>query len=199
MIDFELPKELQLLADEVRAFVESTIVPYERDPRLTAHGPTEDQRTELVGLAREAGLLTIQAPKEYGGRGLTHLEQAAVYEAAGWSTLGPVALNCAAPDEGNMFVLNKVCTPEQAERFLEPVIAGETRSVFAMTEPRRRRLRPGAAEDGGDLRRYDVPDQRTEVADHWRERCRKLDRHGGRPAQRARSVRPHALPHPGGC
>jgi len=146
MIDFELPKELQLLADEVRAFVESTIVPYERDPRLTAHGPTEDLRTELVGLAREAGLLTIQAPKEYGGRGLTHLEQAAVYEAAGWSTLGPVALNCAAPDEGNMFVLNKVCTPEQAERFLEPVIAGETRSVFAMTEP------DGAGSDPGQLK-----------------------------------------------
>jgi acyl-CoA dehydrogenase len=146
VIDFELPKELQSLAEQVREFVVTTIVPYEKDPRLTQHGPNEDLRTELVGLAREAGLLTIQAPKSYGGRELTHLEQAAVYEAAGWSTLGPVAMNCAAPDEGNMFVLNRVCTPEQAERFLKPVIEGHTRSVFAMTEP------DGAGSDPSQLR-----------------------------------------------
>jgi acyl-CoA dehydrogenase len=146
VIDFELPKDLQSLAEEVREFVATQIVPFEKDPRLTQHGPNEDLRTELVGLAREVGLLTIQAPKEYGGRGLTHLEQAAVYEAAGWSTLGPVAMNCAAPDEGNMFVLNKVCTPEQAERFLKPVIEGHTRSVFAMTEP------DGAGSDPSQLK-----------------------------------------------
>lgn len=146
MIDFELPQDLQSLADEVRDFVATKIVPFERDPRLTQHGPNEDLRTELVTLAREAGLLTIQAPTEYGGRGLTHLEQAAVYEAAGWSTLGPVAMNCAAPDEGNMFVLNKVCTPEQAQRFLKPVIDGSTRSVFAMTEPE------GAGSDPSQLK-----------------------------------------------
>jgi acyl-CoA dehydrogenase len=135
MIDFDVPAELQSLAEEVRGFVVEQVVPFERDSRLTNHGPNDSLRTELVGLARKAGLLTIQAPEPYGGRGLTHLEQALVYEAAGWSTLGPVAMNCAAPDEGNMFVLHNVATPEQADRFLRPVIEGSQRSVFAMTEP----------------------------------------------------------------
>lgn len=145
MIDFAVPEPLRQLGDEVRRFVIEEIVPFERDPRLTNHGPNDELRGELVGLARKAGLLTIQAPREYGGRGLTHLEQSVVYEAAGWSTLGPVAMNCAAPDEGNMFLLNKITTPEQAEEFLAPVIAGHERSVFAMTEPN------GAGSDPGQL------------------------------------------------
>ncbi|MEV6772705.1 acyl-CoA dehydrogenase [Nocardia sp. NPDC051030] len=135
MIDFTIPAELAAERDRVRAFVADKIVPYERDPRLTAHGPNDELRQELVELARAEKLLTIQAPVELGGRGLTHVEQAVLYEAAGWSTLGPVAMNCAAPDEGNMFLLSKVANPEQTERFLQPVIDGHHRSVFAMTEP----------------------------------------------------------------
>ena len=95
MIDFEIPADLAALRDEIRAFVVEKIVPYEHDPRLTRHGPDEDPRTEL-GLARDAGLLTFQAPRRSGGRE-SHREQAVLFEAAGWSTLGPVALNCAAP------------------------------------------------------------------------------------------------------
>ncbi|WP_261574751.1 acyl-CoA dehydrogenase family protein [Frankia gtarii] len=135
MIDFSLPQELVDLRERVRTFVENEIVPFERDPRLTAHGPNDDLRQELVGLARKAGLLTIQAPRSFGGRELTHVEQAVVYEAAGWSTLGPVAMNCAAPDEANMALLAKIANPEQQEEFLRPVIEGRARSVFAMTEP----------------------------------------------------------------
>ena len=146
MIDFEVPETLKALADEVRGFVVEQVVPYERDPRLTVHGPDDDLRTELVELARKAGLLTIQAPTRYGGRGLTHLEQAAVYEAAGWSTLGPVAMNCAAPDEGNMFLLARIADDAQAAEYLVPVIEGRQRSVFAMTEP------DGAGSDPGQLR-----------------------------------------------
>ncbi len=145
MIDFEIPDDLAALRDEIRAFVVEKIVPYERDPRLTRHGPDEDLRTELVGLAREAGLLTFQAPRRFGGREPSHREQAVLFEAAGWSTLGPVALNCAAPDEGNMFVLGKIANDEQVERFLVPVIDGRQRSVFAMTEP------GGAGSDPGQL------------------------------------------------
>ena len=89
MIDFEIPADLAALRDEIRAFVVDKIVPYERDPRLTRHGPDEDLRTELVGLAREAGLLTFQAPRRFGGREPSHREQAVLFEAAGWSTLGP--------------------------------------------------------------------------------------------------------------
>ncbi|SBS74412.1 Acyl-CoA dehydrogenase [uncultured Mycobacterium sp.] len=135
MIDFEIPSDLAAQRDEIRAFVVDKIVPYERDPRVTRHGPNEELRTELVGLARDAGLLTFQAPHRFGGREPSHRDQAVLFEAAGWSTLGPVALNCAAPDEGNMFVLSKIATEEQAEKFLVPVIDGRQRSVFAMTEP----------------------------------------------------------------
>jgi len=135
VIDFEIPSGTAALADEIRAFVTDKVIPFETDPRLTRHGPNEELRDELVGLAREAGLLTFQAPKRFGGRGPTHVEQAVLYEAAGWSTLGPVALNCAAPDEGNMDMLGKVANEAQIEQFLLPVIKGHQRSVFAMTEP----------------------------------------------------------------
>lgn len=146
MIDFSIPPALAELAARVRAFVAQEIVPYERDPRLTQHGPTDALRDELVARARAAGLLTIQAPRSMGGMGLSHLEQALVFEAAGWSTLGPVAMNCAAPDEGNMFILGKICRPDQAETFLLPMIRGARRSVFAMTEP------DGAGSDPGQLK-----------------------------------------------
>ena len=110
MIDFSIPAELTELGERVRRFVIDKIVPYERDPRLTQHGPNDDLRQELVELARAEDLLTIQSQ-----RGLTHVEQSVVYEAAGWSTLGPVAMNCAAPDEGNMFLLGKLTTQDQTE------------------------------------------------------------------------------------
>lgn len=135
MIDFEIPAELAALRDEIRAFVVEKIVPYETDPRVTRHGPDDDLRAELVGLARKAGLLTFQAPRRFGGREPSHREQAVLFEAAGWSTLGPVALNCAAPDEGNMFLLDKIADATQVDEFLVPVIDGRQRSVFAMTEP----------------------------------------------------------------
>ncbi|MCX4093525.1 acyl-CoA dehydrogenase family protein [Nocardia sp. alder85J] len=140
MIDFAIPAELAAERDRIRRFVTDTIVPFERDPRLTSHGPSDELRQELVELARSEKLLTIQAPIELGGAGLggrslTHVEQAVLYEAAGWSTLGPVAMNCAAPDEGNMFLLSKVANQRQVEEHLLPLIDGRQRSVFAMTEP----------------------------------------------------------------
>jgi acyl-CoA dehydrogenase len=135
MIDFEVADDVAALAERIRSFVADEIVPYESDARLTQHGPTDALRTELVGRARDAGLLTLQAPEAYGGIAPSHVDQAVLYEAAGWSTLGPVALNCAAPDEGNMYLLSRIASPEQAETFLRPVIEGHQRSVFAMTEP----------------------------------------------------------------
>jgi acyl-CoA dehydrogenase len=75
-----------------------------------------------------------------------------LFEAAGWSTLGPVALNCAAPDEGNMFLLSRIANEAQAEEFLRPVIDGRQRSVFAMTEP------DGAGSDPGQLTTTAVKD-----------------------------------------
>ena len=146
MIDFEIPADLAARRDEIRTFVAEQIVPFERDPRLTRHGPNEEMRTEMVELARKAGLLTVQAPRRFGGWEPTHREQAVLFEAAGWSTLGPVAMNCAAPDEGNMFILSKIANEAQSEDFLVPVIDGRQRSVFAMTEP------DGAGSDPGQLK-----------------------------------------------
>lgn len=146
MIDFEPPAATLALARRVRRFVTDAIVPYERDPRLTQHGPNDDLRQELVEHARRAGLLSVQTPRRFGGMEFSHLDQALVFEAAGWSTLGPVAMNCAAPDEGNMYILGKVASVAQQERWLRPVIEGRQRSVFAMTEP------DGAGSDPGQLR-----------------------------------------------
>ncbi|MDF3075925.1 MAG: acyl-CoA dehydrogenase, partial [Alphaproteobacteria bacterium] len=101
MIDFSLPAELVELRDRVRSFIEEKIVPLENDPRQTPHGPTEEMRLEMVALARKVGLLSPHGPKQYGGLGLDHRGMAVVFEAAGWSTLGPLALNIQAPDEGN--------------------------------------------------------------------------------------------------
>lgn len=67
MIDFEIPADVAARRDEIRAFVADTIVPFERDPRLTRHGPNEELRTEMVELARAAGLLTFQAQRRFGG------------------------------------------------------------------------------------------------------------------------------------
>ena len=134
VIDFELPSELEKLRDRVESFIADKIVPYENDKRQTAHGPSEDLRRELVALSREAGLLSPHGPKEFGGMGLDHRSMAVVFEAAGWSTLGPLALNIQAPDEGNVSLLSQVATPEQKVRWLAPLVQGEIRSIFSMTE-----------------------------------------------------------------
>lgn len=134
MIDFELPGELVALRDRIDAFIVEKIAPYENDPRQSAHGASEPLRQELIGLARKAGFLSPHAPKQYGGLGLDHRSMAVVFEAAGWSTLGPLALNIQAPDEGNVNLLNMVATPEQKARWLAPLVRGEIRSVFSMTE-----------------------------------------------------------------
>jgi len=135
VIDFTLTDEQIELKDRIEAFVRDKIIPYEKDPRCTAHGPTEELRIELNGLARDAGLFVPQLPTKWGGLGLDHVSTAIALEAAGYSPLGPIATHCAAPDEGNMNLLARVASDEQQEKWLRPVAAGEYRSCFAMTEP----------------------------------------------------------------
>jgi acyl-CoA dehydrogenase len=146
LFDFSVPPRIEELARRVAAFVDTRIVPYEKDPRLGSHGPSDELRRELVALAREEGLLSPHVAKRWGGLGLTHAERAVVFEAAGRSLLGPVALNCNAPDEGNMHLLEHVASEAQKEQWLRPLAAGEIRSCFAMTEPA-----PGAGSDPGKL------------------------------------------------
>lgn len=145
-MDFSLPKDLEALGERVLAFVKGEIIPYETDPRWTAHGPTDELRRKLNELARRAGLLSAHVPKEYGGLGLDHVGKSVVLEAAGYSMLGPVALHCHAPDEGNIHLLEQIASPEQKERYLRPLATAEVRSCFAMTEPH-----PGAGSDPGML------------------------------------------------
>ncbi|MBW8842661.1 MAG: acyl-CoA dehydrogenase [Sphingomonadales bacterium] len=121
------------IAAKVEAFVRDVVAPYERDPRCGPHGPSENLVAELRGKARAAGVLTPHILAN--GAHLHHREVAIVLRAAGLSPLGPVAVNVAAPDEGNMYLLGKVATAEQKGRFLAPLIAGEARSAFFMTEP----------------------------------------------------------------
>lgn len=141
-MDFAIPQPLLELQARIRNFIAEQVIPCESDPRQGPHGPAEALRLELVERARAAELLSPHAPVEYGGLGLSHRGRAIAFEEAGYSPLGPVALNIFAPDEGNMHLLEAVATPEQKERWLRPMVAGHMRSCFCMTEPA-----PGAGSD----------------------------------------------------
>jgi acyl-CoA dehydrogenase len=121
------------LARRVENFVRDVVIPYEHDPRRDSHGPLDSLVQEMRGRAREAGVLTPHIRED--GSHLSHRDTALVLRATGLSPLGPLACGTNAPDEGNMFLLGKVATAEQKARFLAPMIAGEGRSCFLMTEP----------------------------------------------------------------
>lgn len=133
------------LAERTAAFVRETVVPVEE----RHHGvvPDDAVRRELQSAARAVGVFAPHVGAEFGGHGLDMRDRSFVFEEAGWSLLGPVALNIAAPDEGNMHLLEAVATAEQQERYLRPLASGEIRSCFAMTEPA-----PGAGSDPAALR-----------------------------------------------
>jgi acyl-CoA dehydrogenase len=152
-MDFEIPSALAELRDKVRRFVEAEVIPYETDPRWTAHGPTDELRAELTAKAKAAGVLGLHAPEEFGGAGLNHCGKALILEAAGYSMLGPPALHCQAPDEGNIHLLDVVASPEQRQQYLAKLATGEVRSCFAMTEPD-----DGAGSDPSMLKTRAEPD-----------------------------------------
>ncbi|GLI28575.1 acyl-CoA dehydrogenase [Agromyces rhizosphaerae] len=136
--------ELDDLRLATRAFVRDVVIPAEPRPgdRLDP-----DVRRDLNVQAKAAGVFAPHAPVELGGRGLTIDQWSPVLQEAGYSPIGPSALNCMAPDEGNMHMLELIATPEQQARYLAPLVAGDIRSCFAMTEPH-----PGAGSDPAGLR-----------------------------------------------
>ena len=124
----------QQLAAHIERFVREEIIPYERDPRRDHHGaPTDALVWEMREKARAAGVLTPHILPD-GGH-LSQVDTAAVLIASGLSPLGPLACNTNAPDEGNMYLLGHVGSPEIRERFLKPMHEGRVRSAFFMTEP----------------------------------------------------------------
>jgi acyl-CoA dehydrogenase len=153
---FDLARDVVELRDRLAAFVENEVIPHEH-VLLNPGGVPWSLVQELRAKAREAGIFAPKVSREWGGLGLDMREAAVVLEEAGTSLLGPIALNCAAPDEGNMHMLELIAAPEQKRKYLAPLAAGEIRSCFAMTEPS-----PGAGSDPTMLRSRARRD-----GDHW--------------------------------
>lgn len=150
-MDFTLPPDIADLRDRIAEFVETRILPVEAD-RSTwdAHGNIGSEALErLRGEARAEGLWCLQLSPEAGGRGLGKMGMAVCYEAMNRSIFGPVVFNSAAPDDGNMMILEVLGTLEQKARWLAPIAEGRVRSAFAMTEPH-----PGGGSDPGMMQTW---------------------------------------------
>ncbi|MFP3901751.1 MAG: acyl-CoA dehydrogenase family protein [Acidimicrobiia bacterium] len=137
-IDFTLTPELEDIRHRVRTFVEDVVKP--REEKIGGDEKLERDEyvrllLEMRGRAQEAGLWLPHMPEEWGGMGLGHVELAMVQAEAAKSRFGPWAMNCQAPDEGNMHTLLHWGTEEQKERYLRPLCEGRIMSCFAMTEP----------------------------------------------------------------
>lgn len=145
-MDFTISPRVEDLRARIAAFVETHVLPLEADPgAYDGHGNIAlSQLERLRGLARDAGLWCPQLKPETGGLGLDKVGMAVCYEAMNRSIFGPVVFNAAAPDDGNMMVLEAVATPAQKARWLAAIVSGEVRSAFAMTEPA-----PGGGSDPG--------------------------------------------------
>lgn len=156
MIDFKIPEELDLVRLRVRDFVAQEVLPAE-----STLGPHFDEAVfdkvvdNLRAAARKADLYNPHLPAEYGGLGLGPLGMALISQECGVSGLASLALNCMAPDEGNMHVLLHAGTSAQLDKYLRPLAEGKTRSCFAMTEK-------AAGSDPLGIRTRAVRD-----GDHW--------------------------------
>ena len=137
-MNFDYTDKVKSLQQRLRAFMDEHIYPNEtrfyQEIENDRWAPTKVIE-ELKPKARAAGLWNLFLPDDDQGAGLTNLEYAPLCEIMGRSILAPEVFNCSAPDTGNMEVLARYGTPEQKERWLKPLLAGEIRSCFAMTEP----------------------------------------------------------------
>ena len=143
-MDFALSPEAKRHRDRFRNFVRTEVLPYDATPEsFDEHDNLRDDLLqELRQRAKDASVWAPQMPRSRGGQGFDVATMAACYEELNYSLFGPVVCNCAAPDDGNMMVLEKVATDEQKERWLQPIVDGRVRSAFVMTEPH-----PGSGSD----------------------------------------------------
>jgi acyl-CoA dehydrogenase len=143
MMNLGLSDELVVIREKIRTFVEEKVEPVEQDYHdevsvgdRWSHTPRQDEILEsLKAEARNLGLWNFFLPKSQGGAGISNLEYAHLAEIMGRSRLASEAMNCSAPDTGNMEVLERYGSEEQKQQWLLPLLAGEIRSAFAMTEP----------------------------------------------------------------
>lgn len=138
------PAEVEELRLKTREFVRTELIANE--PKPGDKLPPET-RLELQQHAKRAGIFAPHVPGKFGGQGVPIEHWSPVFQEAGYSPIGPSVLNCMAPDEGNMHMLNLIATDGQKHRFLAPLAAGDIRSCFDMTEPH-----PGAGSDPSALR-----------------------------------------------
>jgi len=138
-MNFEFTERVKSLQHRLEAFMDEHIYPNEQryydDINTGKRWQPSRVIEELKPLARAAGLWNLFLPESEYGAGLTNLEYAPLCEIMGRSAMAPEIFNCSAPDTGNMEVLARYGTPEQKERWLKPLLAGEIRSCFSMTEP----------------------------------------------------------------
>ncbi len=141
-ISFDIDAHVAELAQRTRELIREVVIPIELATGGSVHDGPASTRAALQDAARKAGLLAPHVGERWGGLGLDVRGQAIVFEEAGYSLLGPLALNIAAPDEGNMHLLERAASEAQKQAYLAPLCAGRIRSCFAMTEPP-----PGAGSD----------------------------------------------------
>jgi len=145
-MDFTITPSVEDYRARIAAFVEAHLLPLESEAySYDGHGNIALPLLErLRAKARDEGLWCLQLKPETGGKGLSKIGMAVCYEAMNRSIFGPVVFNSAAPDDGNMMVLEALGTPSQKEKWLKPIVEGKVRSAFAMTEPH-----PGGGSDPG--------------------------------------------------
>ena len=147
-MDFTISTRIEDIRARIARFVEDEILPLENDhANYDAHENIRlDVLEQLREKAKAEGLWCLQLKEETGGQGLGKIGMAVCYEEMNRSIFGPCVFNSAAPDDGNMMVLEKVATDAQKERWLRPIVQGKVRSAFAMTEPH-----PGSGSDPGGM------------------------------------------------
>lgn len=148
MMDFTLSPEIEDYRTRIGDFVGKYVLPVEEEPESydEHENISLDVLRPLRTAAKTAGLWALHMPKERGGQGLPVVAMAACYEEMARSIFGPLCFNCAAPDDGNMVLLNKVASEEQKDKWLQPIIDGAVSSAFVMTEPM-----PGSGSDPSSM------------------------------------------------
>ncbi|MDS1140834.1 acyl-CoA dehydrogenase family protein [Pusillimonas sp. SM2304] len=158
-MDFTLSPRGEAYRSRIQEFVDQELIPLEE--RADSYDEHENINEALLqtlrGKAKANDLWSLQMPRDLGGQGLNMAEMAACYEAMNRSIFGPVVFNSAAPDDGNMMVLSKVATDAQKARWLQPIVNGDVRSSFVMTEPA-----PGSGSDPSMMLTTAV-----RKGDHW--------------------------------